>query len=297
MALYGVDISNYQKHVNYSLYSFYMIKASEGRAFRDPYLGIHYNGVHSEGKLFGFYHYAHPENNAMIDEAKHFIDFVGRHAGNAIYALDWEGKALKYGADRALQWLDFVYSQTGVRPLFYCSDAYTARYAKIARRNYGLWVAKYSSRGPSHLGWPYCAMWQFASHPIDRDVFFGDPFAWKQYAKRASLTSWELPLASNAAADPWVTALQKELNIQYKAGLAVDGIPGPRTLAWCPMLTRKSRGRITRLVQSRVGTAPDGIFGPQTEAAVKTFQRTHGLAVDGVVGRNTWWALLTVTRT
>lgn len=37
---------------------------------------------------------------------------------------------------------------------------------------------------------------------------------------------------------------------------------------------------------------PDGLFGGQTEAAVKQFQRTHKLAVDGIVGRKTWIAVM-----
>ena len=36
----------------------------------------------------------------------------------------------------------------------------------------------------------------------------------------------------------------------------------------------------------------DGGFGPQTLAAVHSFQRAHGLAVDGIVGPLTWNALL-----
>jgi peptidoglycan hydrolase-like protein with peptidoglycan-binding domain len=39
--------------------------------------------------------------------------------------------------------------------------------------------------------------------------------------------------------------------------------------------------------------AADGDFGPQTEEAVKRFQANAGLTVDGVVGRQTWTALLT----
>jgi peptidoglycan hydrolase-like protein with peptidoglycan-binding domain len=36
----------------------------------------------------------------------------------------------------------------------------------------------------------------------------------------------------------------------------------------------------------------DGIFGVKTDAAVRTFQRSTNLAVDGLVGLHTWSALL-----
>ena len=36
----------------------------------------------------------------------------------------------------------------------------------------------------------------------------------------------------------------------------------------------------------------DGIFGAKTQAAVKAYQKANGLAVDGVVGNNTWGSLL-----
>ena len=36
-------------------------------------------------------------------------------------------------------------------------------------------------------------------------------------------------------------------------------------------------------------------FGPKMEAAIKRFQKKHGLATDGIVGRLTWAKLLEFT--
>lgn len=35
----------------------------------------------------------------------------------------------------------------------------------------------------------------------------------------------------------------------------------------------------------------DGVFGPKTLAAVKSYQKSNGLSVDGIVGNNTWGSL------
>lgn len=296
MALYGIDISNYQRSVDYDAYAFYIMKASEGRTYKDPMLDRHYNAVKAAGKLYGFYHYARPENNSMRAEVDHFLNLVGAHVGKAIFALDWEGNALKYGPDKALEWLDYFYALTGVRPLFYCSDSQTGRYAKVAQKNYGLWDAKYSSHGPVHRGWNNIAIWQYSGSPLDKNVFYGDANTWMKYAAKDGQKIIVPQTAAKATAsvkrDPWVKLIQSQLNLQYHAGLALDGIPGPKTLAKCPLLSTKSRGEITKLVQARVGATADGIFGPNTKAAVQRCQRAHGLSADGIVGRNTWKALL-----
>jgi peptidoglycan hydrolase-like protein with peptidoglycan-binding domain len=50
-------------------------------------------------------------------------------------------------------------------------------------------------------------------------------------------------------------------------------------------------GEAVRRLQEALHIQADGEFGPQTEAAVKSMQAHDGLAVDGVVGPETWHAL------
>ena len=56
-------------------------------------------------------------------------------------------------------------------------------------------------------------------------------------------------------------------------------------------------GHQVSFLQSLLGSPPSGIYGPQTMRQVESFQAAHGLAIDGVVGENTWKELLRVTRT
>lgn len=55
-----------------------------------------------------------------------------------------------------------------------------------------------------------------------------------------------------------------------------------------PTLKRGARGEAVKIVQRAVGVSDDGNFGPGTEAAVRSFQRKHGLVPDGIVGPKSW---------
>jgi len=127
-----------------------------------------------------------------------------------------------------------------------------------------------------------------------------------------------------------VRSLQYLLNA-HDAKLAVDGDFGHRTKAavvafqrahklpasgvvkartWKALLVtvkRGSTGPAVRAVQDQLNfrnnknghtLKVDGVYGRRTEAAVRAFQRAmskqvHGFVVDGIVGAQTWQALVT----
>lgn len=67
-----------------------------------------------------------------------------------------------------------------------------------------------------------------------------------------------------------------------------------------PMLRRGSRGSTVvelpkLLTKAGFSQQADGIFGSNTAAAVRAFQRSRGLSVNGIVGPNTWPALLGIS--
>ena len=98
--------------------------------------------------------------------------------------------------------------------------------------------------------------------------------------------------------DDWIARLQAECNKQGFSNQKVDGIPGANTLKGCPTLKKGASGNITKLLQEKLvklgysTNGVDGIFGSGTYSAVREFQKTRGLSIDGIVGQNTWRKLL-----
>lgn len=207
--LNGIDISHWQKGLNLSeiRYDFAIVKATEGVNFVDPCFHDFIRKAESLGKCLGFYHFARPEKNTAKAEAKFFYDNTVKYFGKAIPILDWESSG-KANVAWAKEWLDTVYSMTGVKSMIYMSESVVNQYdwSKVANADYGLWVAKYkdkqidrnydmskAGKQPQVKWWKFYAMWQWTSSGrldgyngnIDCDVFYGDRDTWSKYAGTA----------------------------------------------------------------------------------------------------------------
>lgn len=89
--------------------------------------------------------------------------------------------------------------------------------------------------------------------------------------------------------------------VQKAVGVSVDGIVGSKTRAALPTLKKGSKGTVVKLVQRALidlygyklpKYGADGDYGAETLAAVKEYQKANKLTADGIIGKNTWAALL-----
>ncbi|HEU5374220.1 MAG TPA: peptidoglycan-binding protein, partial [Ktedonobacteraceae bacterium] len=87
-------------------------------------------------------------------------------------------------------------------------------------------------------------------------------------------------------------------SFQSSHGLSADGVVGPQT--WPVLLVTTSQGSTGSAVKALqrqlnahgASLTVDGNFGPATNSAVRSFQSSHGLSVDGSAGPQTWNALV-----
>lgn len=88
-------------------------------------------------------------------------------------------------------------------------------------------------------------------------------------------------------------------SFQSSQGLTADGIVGTNSWERLVVTVRQGdNGNHVRAVQDQLknhwgySLTIDGVFGSGTDSAVRSFQSSKGLSADGIVGLNTWAALV-----
>ena len=290
----GIDISNHQGKMDLAAVlkqtatDFVICKATEGTGFVDKYCDKFMVIAQNAKKQIGFYHFARPEYNTARAEADFFVRQTRGYFNKGIPVLDWES-AGKSNVKWAKEWLDRVYSVTGVKPVIYMSESVVNAYnwKTVAEAGYGLWVARYRDynidrnydmstcgKKPVVKWWSFYMMWQWTSvgrlngysGNLDCNAFYGDRAAWDAYVRTAEITT---------------------------GGVQVEQIYAYTTLAAeLPILRLGAKGNAVKLVQLIVGADPDGIWGPKTDAAVKAWEKKYRLEEDGLFDKPDWQVVL-----
>jgi lysozyme len=210
MTLNGIDIASYQSKLDITKIKsdFVIVKATEGTTYVNPSYATHVQQTVSSGKKLGIYHFLRSDSSA-VSQADFYLAKIKPYIGKAVLALDVEnttGSVVQNQAGVALakQWLDYVYSKTGVRPLVYTNSSTenALDWSSIKNANYALWLAQYNNYNvvngfqPRNLNgslkhFSSMAVFQYTSSGrlpgysgnLDFDVFYGDKSAWDAYAK------------------------------------------------------------------------------------------------------------------
>ncbi len=190
----GIDVSRVQGVVNWPMVKtngivFSYVKATEGylegyseqelinQKALDAYYRENMQGALSAGVLVAPYHFARPDLNHGIEEAKKeaafFVSFIrSYYEVNRLLppAIDIEDGSDKdnascqggllgcYSKTTLTDWL-LAFAQEverllGVKPIFYMNESFTGSHVDLRlSQSYDLWVAKYSSLRPSQSHW------------------------------------------------------------------------------------------------------------------------------------------------
>ncbi len=111
----------------------------------------------------------------------------------------------------------------------------------------------------------------------------------KNFGRLISQRKWRLPLpitVHGVVVNQTVLRAGPQESVVVSAGGAMDKV--------LMLTTPRMRGNPVKKLQRLLGFSGDdldGIFGPVTDLAVRNFQNSHGLVVDGKVGPATWAAL------
>ena len=197
MALRGIDIASHQAGLNVATIDadFVIVKATQGKAYTNPYCAEWVEAALARGLKVGIYHYIGGQG------ASGEMDFFYRSCkgwdGRVMWCLDWE--AYQNSAWGNLSYLESCISKlkalTGKPPMVYASSS-VFPWSLCEKYGCGTWVAQYASMDPTgyqdspwNEGAYPCAIRQYTSTGrvrgwggnLDLNKFYGDAAAWDAY--------------------------------------------------------------------------------------------------------------------
>ncbi|WP_053093843.1 glycoside hydrolase family 25 protein [Rufibacter radiotolerans] len=188
--LHGIDVSRYQKDVNWEHVKeaeihFAFMKATEGDFLKDRYFDTNWENSRKYGIKRGAYHFYLPDVS-IEDQIEIFKRTVTLLPGDLAPVLDVETPCNSI-SDAQLrrdifQWLTAIEEHYGVKPIIYTNQIYYNRKLRGYFTDYPLWIARYQNAEPITHPKDNMAFWQYSETgtvkgidaPVDMNWFFGD---------------------------------------------------------------------------------------------------------------------------
>lgn len=285
----GIDVSRWQGDINWSKVAkakdFAIIRCTSGKSNAlDSKYPANIKGATEQGLPVGVYRYGYATTVAAARaEAAAVLDAIDGYdmPCGVWYDVEWSGQRSLPRATLTAIIRAFCEAVTagGYQAGIYCNqDWYDNVLDTDALAEYPFWIARYGTNNGQMQtrpdidgtlwGWQYTSKGRVSgiSGNVDLDVMYGDYFGKVGGGSSGSSTTTSkggfdvatLAYIKDGSTGAQVRSLQLLLNGKDKAGLAVDGIAGTKTVA-----------------------------------AIKAYQRDKGLGVDGIAGPKTWTAILT----
>lgn len=283
------------------------------------------------GIPFGVYLYSYANTDEKSrSEAAHVLRLIKGYKLSYPVYLDLEEQAspdTRPHAVRGARIFADIIEAAGYWCGIYANENWYKTVIGSALDKYTKWVAKYSSKAPDV---PNVDIWQYSSSgsvpgisgKVDLNYCYKDyvgdetPVDNKQEISIGNSVIRDGQIHCNnftgagIAVDGYdgpetrkgaVMVLQTGLNMDYDAGLDVDGILGALTLQAlgnhyvCIGECQYMATALEILLMLKGYNTPvecPGSFGAGLDAAVRAYQDDHGLTVDGIAGRETFMSLV-----
>lgn len=288
----GIDISMHNGSINFNSVKnngieAIIIKATEGVDYIDPNFETYYSQSRNMGFHIGFYHFMSEKTNPT-KQAEDFYNSINGKEYDIIPVLDIEinkyNRSRKEISDRCIEFLTRFKELSGIDCVIYTGGFFGRDLLDDRVKQYKGWIAHYGVSSPMNTGFQvvghqYTETGKVSGISGDCDM--------NNFNEGILLRSEGI---SEQKSETYEFFSNKTRYLQSILGIPSDNIWGPITdeaarnvIAGIPYVTPE----LTRWIQRVLGINIDGVFYTETEAAVKQYQRNHGLVVDGLVGYNT----------
>lgn len=188
--VHGIDVSHYQKQVNWPLVAaqdvkFAFVKATEGQSMQDTLFCQNWDAMRAAGITRGAYHFFRPGTSAAA-QAMNFLATVDLQHGDLPPVLDVEvtdGLSPEALAIGVKTWLTMVEDAWKIKPIVYSNQKFYNQHLAGLVYDYPVWLARYTElRKPDLTDGHAWHFWQYGNRgrlngivgDVDFNVFNGN---------------------------------------------------------------------------------------------------------------------------